>query len=90
MSNDTQVTNNTPSLAVPDLDSPCQAIITTQIQIIEPLKNGRANNVATFTDNYILLLDKRKEEEAIEEVVERLSEIKKKWQIKQIESSPKK
>lgn len=78
---ETQITDNTPSLAVPDLDKPCIAIVNTQIEIIETLKNGRGGRVIAITDNYTLELESRKEQDVVNEMLGKLSEIKEKWKI---------
>jgi len=64
---------------VPDLNKKCQAIITSQIQICEPMSNGSWRLVTAFKDNFNIILDNRDIEKAIDEVVDNLSEIKKTW-----------
>ncbi|GAI81510.1 unnamed protein product, partial [marine sediment metagenome] len=46
-----QITKRTPEV-VPNIDEPCQAIVTTQIIIAEPMSNGTWRLVTAFQDNY--------------------------------------
>jgi len=77
----TQITKRTPGV-VPNLQEPCQAIVTTQIVICEPMSDKTWRLVASFTDNYNIILDQRAHDAARQEVVGRIREIKQQWQDK--------
>jgi hypothetical protein len=74
----TQVTERTPPV-VPNLEEPCQAMITTQIIIAEPMSNGTWRLVTSFQNNYNIILEQRENDAARQEVVSRLQEIKQQW-----------
>lgn len=77
----TQTTNRTQPV-MPELSQPCQAIVTTQIVICEPMNNGSWRLVSSFTDNYNIILDQRDGNAARQEVVGRIQEIKQEWDKK--------
>jgi hypothetical protein len=77
----TQVTQRTQPV-VPALDVSCQAIVTTQVAICEPMSDGSWLLVTAFEDNYNIVLDHRDKDEAKREVINRLMEIKQQWQDK--------
>ena len=74
----TQITTRTPEV-VPNLKEPCQAIVTTQIAITEPMSDGTWRLVTAFTDNYNLILENRENMLARQEIIDRLREIKDQW-----------
>ena len=76
--NGTQVTERQQPV-VPNLDQPCQAIVTTQVVICEPMTDGTWRLVTAFNDNYNILLDQHDNDAARQEVVGRLQEIKQRW-----------
>jgi len=75
----TQVTRRTPEV-VPNINEPCQAMITTQIIIAEPMSDKTWRLVTSFQDNYNIILENREGDASRQEVVSRLQEIKRKWQ----------
>lgn len=77
----TQVTRRIPPV-VPNLKEPCQAIVTTQVVICEPMSNGTWRLVTSFQDNYNIILDQRDPKLARREVTGRIMEIKQQWQDK--------
>jgi len=78
----TQITERTQPV-VPKIDEPCQAMITTQIIIAEPMSDGTWRLITSLQDNYNIILDKREGDAAQQEVISRLQEIKKEWQTKE-------
>jgi hypothetical protein len=74
----TQVTKRTPPV-VPNLDEPCQAIVTTQVVLCEPMSNGTWQLLSAFNDNYNMVLEHREAEAARLEVLSGIMEIKEKW-----------
>lgn len=83
LSDGTEITRKRPDV-VPDTDNPCQAIVTTQIAICEPMSDGSWRLLTSFNDNYNIVLEGRDEDEAIKEVVSRLNEVKKRWEDKNL------
>lgn len=75
----TQVTQRTPDV-VPNIEEPCQAMVTTQIIVAEPMSDGTWRLVTSFTDNYNIVLENRESDAARQEVVGRIREIRAKWQ----------
>ncbi len=75
----TQITERKPPV-VPNINEPCQAMVTTQIIVAEPMSDGTWRLVTSFQDNYNIILDKREDEAARQEVVGRLQEIRAEWQ----------
>jgi hypothetical protein len=75
----TQITKRTPEV-VPRVDEPCQAMITTQVIIAEPMSDGTWRLVTSFEDNYNIVLENREGDAARQEVVGRIQEIKRQWQ----------
>ena len=74
----TQVTQRKEPV-VPNLNMPCQAIITTQVVICQPMTDGTWRLLSSFRDNYNLVLDDHGVDKTRREVVTTLSEIKEKW-----------
>jgi len=79
--NQTQVTERI-SDVLPDLSNACQAIVTTQVIICEPMTNGTWRLITSFQDNYNIVLEERMPDAARREVTSRLMEIKQQWQSK--------
>jgi hypothetical protein len=67
---------------VPDLQNACEAIVTTQVIICEPMTDGTWRLITSFQDNYNIVLEERDPDKARNEVTNRLMEIKKKWHKK--------
>jgi hypothetical protein len=63
----------------PDPNKKCQAVITTQIVLTEPLTNGKWNVIDVINDNYIIVLDNRGVEDALQELKEKLQGAKEQW-----------
>ena len=78
----TQITQRTPEV-IPNVEEPCQAIVTTQVVIAEPMNDGTWRLVTSFQDNYNIILEGRECEAARQEVVSRIKEIKSQWQNQQ-------
>ena len=74
-----QITQRFPEV-VPNINAPCQATITTQIIICEPMSDGTWRLVTSFEDNYNIILENRESDAARQEVVGRIQEIKRQWQ----------
>jgi hypothetical protein len=74
----TQVTTKT-SDVIADTKESCQAIVTTQIAICEPMTDGQWKLIAAFKDNYNIVLKEREPDKAKEEVIQAIEEIKNKW-----------
>lgn len=77
-SDGTQVTVRTPDVK-PDLKKPCQAIVTTQVVICQPMTDGTWQLISAFNDNYNIVLEERSSDKARQEVVSRIAEIKQQW-----------
>jgi len=77
----TQVTHRTQDV-VSNIQEKCQAIVTTQVVICEPMTDGTWRLVTSFQDNYNIILAQREHDAARQEVVGRLQEIKQQWQDK--------
>ena len=78
-SNGAQVKTRTPAV-VPNIDEPCQAIVNMQVVICEPMSDGTWRLVTSFKDDFNIILDHRTHDAARREVVDRLREIKQKWE----------
>lgn len=74
----TQVTTRTAPVT-PNLEEACQAIVTTQIVICQPMSDGTWQLVSSLTDNYNIILDNRESDAARDEVLSRITEVKDKW-----------
>ena len=75
----TQITKRTPPV-VPNIEEPCQAMVTSQIIIAEPMSDGTWRLVTSFQDNYNIILENRESDASRQELVSSLQEIKRQWQ----------
>ena len=64
----------------PDMSNNCQAIVTTQVVICEPMTNGQWRLVKSFQDNYNVVLENRPIDDAVQELVDGMKENKQRWQ----------
>jgi hypothetical protein len=66
----------------PNLQEACQAMVTTQVVICEPMTDGTWRLVTSFQDNYNIVLDQRDPTLARREVTGRIGEVKQTWRDK--------
>ncbi len=74
----TQITKHTQPV-VPNLEEACQASVTTQVVIAEPMTDGTWRLLNSFQDNYNIILEQRETGLVHEEVAGHIREIKEKW-----------